>query len=90
MQSTEELLARVEADVLRGQDSILPVYLTLPSVACMVTALQLSLRHPGFCRAECAQAVAHVIQCAIARVEREGFNAMADLLRLGNNSARRH
>jgi hypothetical protein len=64
---------------------VLPVHWDLAALMSVVGALQLALRHPGFKDRPTARTVRGVVDLLIARTAEEGFEACADVMRLGDD-----
>ena len=76
----QELFARMNQELLQHPDFVLPVNLPLYELVCLIGTLQLGLRHPRN-NGPTARVVRSMIDQIIARMEVEGFTAVAELLR---------
>src|SRR5262249_40385417 len=90
--SPGELHARQEAmitaatkDFERGKDFKLPIVLDLPLLQILVAQLQLASRHPTN-NGPAAQGARDIIDQIIARVELEGFLAIGEMMRAGDDA----
>jgi len=80
----EHLLELADAEIPRLADYRLPLTLDLANVCAMVAHLQLSLRHPQATGAS-AVVARKLVNSIIARLESDGVQVVADLLRLGDD-----
>lgn len=63
---------------------MLPVHMDLYTLACLIGALQLALRHPGN-TGEASKVVRSLINDIIGRVDDAGYHNIAELMRRGDN-----
>ena len=80
-----DLLHRVAVEQAASRDWKLPVVMDVQVLMSVVAALQLALRHPKNIGPS-AQIVRDVLNQIIERVEGEGFCAVAELMKLGDNA----
>lgn len=71
-----------EAKKARGVP--LEVHFDLHRLMCVVSGLQLALRHPGYTGPSC-DVVREAVDYLIGMVAQYGFQATAEMLRLGND-----
>ena len=80
----ERLIREGAEEVVTFREFVLPIYLELQPLLCMVGNLQLALRHPAN-TGPSARIVRKIVDQIIERVPEEGLIATAELLRLGDN-----
>jgi hypothetical protein len=75
---------RAIAEALERPDYVLPIYVGIDVLMCLVGSLQLSLRHP-LNVGPSSQVVRGVIADIRARLVKDGFGATAEMMALGDD-----
>jgi hypothetical protein len=82
----ERMLSASIAEQVAARDGglLIPLHLDLIAATCLVSYLQLALRHPAV-QNPSAELVRSIIEAVIGRVAESGYAATAAVMRLGDN-----